>query len=401
MVSSAITGGYTSINKTASPQNNPTMKQKIFFIDPQSMSNLAEYDYSVTSEMDCDLTYLCSKHYDYAVNERIKYVRVFSYNYKKGVAKIFSYLFSLLYILLLIIRQRPALVHIQWFKIPQIDFLFWSLAKKAFSFKIVHTAHNILPHNTGDRYKKIYTRIYRELADSIIVHDNSTRDKLAREIGVDTDKITVIRHGLLKMKYDTRKYEGLRLPSSCLDALKDKIVFVSLGEQSYYKGSDLIIDAWASTPSLNQSDRCALVIAGKITGIDMKDIGRFGNVIVRNERISNEEYMFWLRHADAYLLPYRAISQSGALLTALSVHLPVITSDIGGISEPTEVAKVGWNMGQPSVENLRQVLSSILDDPDSLKAIKGDTESWEKIEKFYDWKDISLRTQSLYEKLLR
>ena len=31
------------------------MKKKIFYIDPQSMNNLSEYDYSVTKEIDCEI----------------------------------------------------------------------------------------------------------------------------------------------------------------------------------------------------------------------------------------------------------------------------------------------------------------------------------------------------------
>ena len=43
------------------------MKKKIFYIDPQSMNNLSEYDYSVTKEIDCEIIYLCSKYYDYKI----------------------------------------------------------------------------------------------------------------------------------------------------------------------------------------------------------------------------------------------------------------------------------------------------------------------------------------------
>ena len=50
------------------------MKKKIFYIDPQSMNNLSEYDYSVTKEIDCEIIYLCSKYYDYKINPKLKYI---------------------------------------------------------------------------------------------------------------------------------------------------------------------------------------------------------------------------------------------------------------------------------------------------------------------------------------
>ena len=74
------------------------MKKKIFYIDPQSMNNLSEYDYSVTKEIDCEIIYLCSKYYDYKINPKLKYIYVFKYNYIKNVfQKSLSYVISLIY----------------------------------------------------------------------------------------------------------------------------------------------------------------------------------------------------------------------------------------------------------------------------------------------------------------
>ena len=50
------------------------MSNKIFYIDPQSMHNLAEYDYSVTKNMDCEIIYICSKYYDYDINPKLTYI---------------------------------------------------------------------------------------------------------------------------------------------------------------------------------------------------------------------------------------------------------------------------------------------------------------------------------------
>ena len=201
------------------------------------------------------------------------------------------------------------------------------------------------------------------------------------------------------MKYNEIEYKNQFRNSPLHEIIQDKIVFTSLGEQSYYKGSDLIIEAWFKTPQLNQSDKCVLVMAGKFDKIDYKLIGNYKNVYIKNQRISNEEYMFWLKHTDAYLLPYRTISQSGALLTALSEHIPVITTNVGGISEPISIAHIGWNIGDAKIENLQKTLLNILHSPEDILNIKKDDEGWKKIEKFYDWRKISKETELLYELL--
>lgn len=376
------------------------MKKKIFYIDPQSMNNLSEYDYSVTKEIDCEIIYLCSKYYDYKINPKLKYIYVFKYNYIKNVfRKSLSYVISLIYIAILIIKYKPVLVHIQWFKIPKLDYLFWKVVKKIFRIKIIHTAHNVLPHNTGNTYHDIYRKIYKNLSDKIIVHSTNTQEELCGLFHIEKEKVTIIRHGLLKMQYNEFEYKNQFRNSPLYEIIQDKIVFTSLGEQSYYKGSDLIIKTWLKTPQLNQSDKCVLVMAGKFDKIDYKKIENHKNVFIKNQRISNEEYMFWLKHTDAYLLPYRTISQSGALLTALSEHIPVITTNVGGISEPISIANIGWNIGDAKIENLQKTLLNILHSPEEILNIKKDDEGWKKIEKFYDWRKISKETELLYELL--
>ena len=378
------------------------MKKKIFYIDPQSMNNLSEYDYSVTKEIDCEIIYLCSKYYDYKINPKLKYIYVFKYNYIKNVfQKSLSYVISLIYIAILIIKYKPVLVHIQWFKIPKLDYLFWKVVKKIFRIKIIHTAHNVLPHNTGNTYHDIYRKIYKNLSDKIIVHSTNTQEELCGLFHIEKEKVAIIRHGLLKMKYNEFEYKKQFRNSPLYEIIQDKIVFTSLGEQSYYKGSDLIIKTWLKTPQLNQSDKCVLVMAGKFDKIDYKKIENHKNVFIKNQRISNEEYMFWLKHTDAYLLPYRIISQSGALLTALSEHLPVITTNVGGISEPISIANIGWNIGDAKIENLQKTLLNILHSPEEILNIKKDDEGWKKIEKFYDWRKISKETELLYKFLTK
>uniref|UniRef100_UPI00402972AC glycosyltransferase n=1 Tax=Prevotella sp. TaxID=59823 RepID=UPI00402972AC len=373
------------------------MDKIIFYINPQSMSNLAEYDYFVTFGIKYRIIYLCSKFYDYHVNPKLKYIPVFKYNHKKSkLSKAISYIISLLHIALLIMIYRPNLVHIQWFKLPTLDYKYWMCIKKIFHIKIIHTAHNILPHNTGKTYQYIYGKIYKKLSDKIIVHTANTKLEICNLFQIEDNKVAVIKHGLLCFKYDEGIYKKLCQESNLSKKIENKIVFTSLGEQSMYKGSDLILDVWLKTPELNQSNKCFLVIAGKFYKIDESEIKKCKNVYIKNERISNEEYIYWVKHSSAYLLPYKTISQSGALLTMLSAHLPVIASNVGGISEPMTIADIGWNIGKANFLNLQKTLLHILHTPEEILRKKKNDSGWNKIEKFYDWNEISKQTEMLY-----
>ena len=60
---------------------NKHPKDIIFFIDPQSMINLAVYDYHLLADIkDFDVHYICSKHLDYKEDCNHVYHKVFKYN---------------------------------------------------------------------------------------------------------------------------------------------------------------------------------------------------------------------------------------------------------------------------------------------------------------------------------
>lgn len=83
------------------------------------------------------------------------------------------------------------------------------------------------------------------------------------------------------MKYNEIEYKNQFRNSPLHEIIQNKIVFTSLGEQSYYKGSDLIIEAWFKSPQLNQSDKCVLILAGKFDKIDYKKIENYKNVYIK------------------------------------------------------------------------------------------------------------------------
>ena len=160
---------------------NTKNKDAIFFIDPQSMINLAVYDYHLLADIDdFDLHYVCSKYLDYKENGRHVYHKLFKYNkLSNSVFKAVSYVWSYLRLLFLFIVHKPKLVHVQWFRMQHFDLYYFKVAKKLFGFKLLYTAHNILPLNTGDDYFPVFSKIYG-ICDAVIVHSNDTKAQLAR-----------------------------------------------------------------------------------------------------------------------------------------------------------------------------------------------------------------------------
>lgn len=379
---------------------NMKNKYPIIYIDPQSSGNLSAYDHGVLCKVNSPILYICSHHYDYMdMGDNIQMFPIFSYNkISNPLLKLLSYLCSMIRLFWIIACNRPAIIHIQWLRIPHFDYVFYWLVKLLLKPKIIFTAHNVLPHNTGNRYKGIYRKMYR-LVNHIIVHADATRQEIQQDFNVEPDKISVIHHGTLKMSIDSNELKRQETDYIQKYKTEGKIVFTSLGEQSHYKGIDLLVDIWQHTPELNTNGALQIIFAGKNVGIDFSPISGSENVTIIDERISNEEYYFLLRQTDVYLLPYRKISQSGALFTAMEQHVPVLVSNAGGLAEPLTIASIGWKVRAGDTTSLCNTLLHLAIHPEEIRKVKNDSEGWKAVCDAYSWDNISCQTQQLYDKL--
>ena len=371
----------------------------VVYIDPQSYKNLSIYDYSLLSNMEGEIHYLCSTNYDYLpLPSHVKQHKLFRYNNKKSnFAKAISYLWSYIRIFFLILKWHPQAVHLQWMRIPSFDVVFLKTVKRLTGCKIVFTAHNILPHNHGANDVVSYGRMY-QLADAIIVHTHATKCELVSTFSNTEEKVSVIAHGLLQLPCDTSLLSQKETQFEEHYQLNGKFVFSALGFQYYYKGVDLLAEVWATTPELRDSEHCKLLLVGKNRGVDLSVAAGIENVIIEDRVTSDEEFFYLLTHTDVYLLPYREISQSGVLLTAISVGTPFLVTDVGGLAEPLDIAQVGWKMKKLSVEELRQQLLWLLHHPEQVAAAKNNEAGWSMLRLHYDWHRIGQATQQLYLK---
>ncbi|CAL2094220.1 glycosyltransferase [Tenacibaculum sp. 190524A02b] len=363
---------------------------KYFFIDPMSYDNLQEYDINVLSEFKYDELYFFG---NTKMEKKPNVVSklIYDYSYRRGLSKILSYIKSQFKLLLEIKKVKPLVVHFQWFKIPFFDYVILKLIKiLSGKSKIVFTAHNILPHNTGDKFFKIFKKIY-SYVDKIIVHDFNTKLEICEKFEINITNIEVIQHGLINVPRD----KEIVKQTIAENKFKDKIVFSFIGNISEYKGIDLLYKAWKSTKEIYDNKNIQLIIAGrgeeklidKFKGID--------NVLIINKYLTNDEFISNIMITDIVLMPYRKISQSGVLLTVLNEDKLVIVSDKGGLTEPFKIANVGWILPELSIKELSNTIlkaskiekkTSYINEEDKIK-----------LQDFYSWETISKNTKNLYK----
>lgn len=372
----------------------------VVYIDPQSYNNLCLYDQGMLSAMKADEVALFGSSQWNCTLPNAKLYKWFNYNCKKNpVAKGISYLATVCRIASYIRRHKEVkVVHIQWLRQWNVDIMFARWLKGR-GIKVVFTAHNLLPHDSGDTQREKYAAYYK-IVDCICVHTETTKQELTVQFGIDPDKVEIIPHGIIYSDVPGDiVISGAKRLKEKHGIGPDTLVVSSLGIQSYYKGVDILINLWATEKELNSNSLVKLMIVGKNSNIDYSPLQGLENVIVVDEKIPNEDFQAYLEISDIVLLPYRRISQSGVLFSAIARNKPVIISNVGGLPDPLKIGNVGWNIGNADEAALGEILTDLVKNPGKVKSIQGNNLEFQKVKDYYSWESISLKLRALYFKL--
>jgi len=371
----------------------------IYFVDPMSYSNLAIYDYSLLCHnKDMDILFFGSSLYNYKkIAAPTKFIPLFNYNKKRTLLrKVLSYIQSICRLMVLVKKNKPDLIHIQWIKFWYLDILFL-LYLKMLKIKVVYTAHNVVPHESV-KYVWMQYKFYYKYTTDIIVHTYESKQRLIKDFSVPFNKIHVIPHGTLDLSSERTAVQIIKDKIKKELNIENQIVFSILGLQSFYKGSDMVVKLWAENIELHDKNKFYLLFLGKNNKIDTSSLENIENVNIVNQYISNEEFLAALQLTSVLLMPYRAISQSGVLLTAINESVPFLVSSAGSLSEPLSLAKVGWCMGEPNYENLKNSVLAIAKQKQEILKIKNDRKSWAILQKVFAWDNIAMETFRIYKK---
>jgi glycosyltransferase involved in cell wall biosynthesis len=359
---------------------------KILYVDPMSRKNLGLYDKNLLENIEGERYFFAS--YGLQFKNILNTSIIYNYNYynKKGINKAISYIFSQIKLFRWILRNKPDIIHIQWIRLPLFDaillFILKMLCKKS---KLLFTAHDLLPHDTGRRFYFRYNILYH-LFDGIIVHEKKTKDDITKLFNIFAKKICVIPHGMLEFNV---------VPVSTKVHSK-KFVFSIAGSIHYYKGIDILIDAWLLNNELINNDSILLIIAGS-GKLPKRSIPEKSNIKIINKLLTDEEYQSIINNTDIGILPYRQISQSGVLLSLLTQHKPVIVSKCGGLLQPFEIGRVGWILDELSPECLSEIITTIVNDDKCYRQIKNDINLWKNVDEYYSWHRIGRMTYEYYD----
>ena len=237
--------------------------------------------------------------------------------------------------------------------------------------------HDPLPHS--DMNKKAVKQYEQRIKcfDEVIVLTKGYIPVMEKKYGFPSDCIHYMRHGLMH-------YQRTANPAIPANPEKE-INFLFFGRILEYKGLLLLADAYKFISAKYKN--ISLTIAGNGNFEPYaKEYKSLPNVNIVNRYIENEEVSSFFNTGNTVVvLPYLNATQSGVIPIAFEFGNPVISSDIGGLSEQLFDGEYGilFNSGDSSA--LASAMSLFLEFPDlyqkeAEKMLEGKTKlSWASV----------------------
>jgi glycosyltransferase involved in cell wall biosynthesis len=305
--------------------------------------------------------------------------------------------FNLTRLVARIADRRYDVVHVQWIPLETRSSLFMRFLRHrcdAAGVRLVYTAHNAVPHDR--QYPRAGSlRQNLDAAHVVIAQTEHVAAQLNRDVGTKAPVI-VIGHGPLFIDCDLPRHADA---VARLGLTTGQIVLF-LGLIRPYKGIDLLADAW---PIVRESiPGAVLLVVGKVDHQLDDDVARLRTmpgVRVVDRYLSVQEMLDYHAACDIVVFPYRRISQSGALMTAVGLGRPVVVTPIDGLLEQVRGLMSATVADAVSAPAIADAIARALHDVDTKRTLAlADRESVESSET--GWPSIARATALAYEQTL-
>jgi len=254
---------------------------------------------------------------------------------------------------------RPDVVVMQWW-VPYWAPAFGTIAhtlRLPPSPRLVYICHNVLPHESfaGAR---LLARFALSLASGYVVHSRDDESGLVSLFGrASIERCPLPTYGGLP---------GVHLPGQAearraLGLAVDNPVLLFFGFVRPYKGLHTLLRAM---PSVRRSLPAHLLIVGEFwepVGTYRREIDALGlekAVTIVDRYVPNDELGTYFAAADVAVLPYETATQSAVVQLAFGLGLPVIATDVGGLSEAVEHGCTGLLVPKSDPSALAQAILS-------------------------------------------
>lgn len=281
-------------------------------------------------------------------------------------------------------------VHVQW---PIPNGLGALFLKKIYGIPYINTIHGEEVH-LSKRYHMLFALRWLVNNSSQTITNSTATRKFCLQAGLDGEKTDVIPFGV-----DTDFFRPL-------DVYKDENTFqiLSVGYLIERKGFEYLIRAMPHVLKEHENAKLKIVGSGplesKLKAV-IYELGLGDEVeIVKN--ISDEELLMTYNSSDLFVLPSIVDSQGNTeglgvvLLEAMACKLPVIASNIGGITDIILNSETGLLFNEKDSQNIAEKINFAIENELQMEKIA--TRGFKTIKLNFSWEkiaDLYLNTYNL------
>jgi sugar transferase (PEP-CTERM/EpsH1 system associated) len=266
-------------------------------------------------------------------------------------------------------RLKPHIVHTR--NLPAVDML--PAARAAGVRRLVHGEHGLDMVELDGRNEK-YNRLRRAVRPLVgrwIAVSADMRDWLAREIGVDPGRLSLVYNGVDTGKFRPRRPDEPRaLPEGF--APPGALVVGTVGRLEAVKDQVALARAFAvlvrERPELRDRLRLAMIGEGRLRGEIEAVLAESGAADLAWLPGFRDDTAELYRSFDLFALPSRREGISNTVLEAMASGLPVVATDVGGNPEIVADGETGVLVPPADPDAMALGLGQCVADPDRLAA---------------------------------
>lgn len=222
---------------------------------------------------------------------------------------------------------------------------------------LVRTRHVSAPvsNNRATRW------LYQKASNHIVTTGEKLRETLIRDNNIAPDKVTSVPTGIdcdafVPAKDKTAVRQQLGLPTN-------KIIIGIVATLRSWKGHQYLIDAFAQ---LDKPDTHLLIVGN---GPQWDNIHQQIDRLNISDKVTlcgeQKDVIPWLQSMDIFVLPsYANEGVPQGLMQAMACGLPVISTDVGSITEIVKHGDTGFIVNQKSQASILDAIQFLLDHDD-------------------------------------
>jgi D-inositol-3-phosphate glycosyltransferase len=287
-------------------------------------------------------------------------------------------------------RFAPAAVILKWW-IPFFAPAFASAVGplRARGTRVVLVCDNLVPHEHRPFDRELSRWMLRNSDGYLVMSESVERDLDRMKPGAPRRRVLHPLYAQFDRAHFTRESARSNL------GLEGEVVLF-FGYVRHYKGLDTLLEAW---PAVRAKRAATLVVAGEFyddAALNQRLAAAAGDSVRMISRyIADDEVEALFKAADVVVLPYRSATQSGVTHVAYALGVPVITTDVGGLSETVVPDETGLVVPPENPAALAAAIVRFF----SASLAPRLREGVERVRKAHSWDVLRDQTLALIEEL--